>query len=753
MVGTNNDEYAVDKDQKKELDVESLGDSKGLFVVDQDYEDNIKALLPTTDDVNIPSLTFRVWLLGTIMCLVMGYINQLLTFRNNATLLNPYLAVLLSYPIGRFLAAVLPTARFHLPLLGECSLNPGPYSAKETILIYIMASTGAGGIYGTDNLFVQKYYYNMDIGAWAGIGFLLATMLSGFGIAGVLHRYLVRPAHMMWPSALPQIALVRSFHQSDYSDKDPNVGENGRRHMSRLRFFGLALLGMSIYEVIPTVFAPALQGFGILCLFSTDRVLQMVSSPILGVGALSFGLDWNYIGGVAINYPWWVQVNSFVGTVILAWIITPLAWRYNWLGNPPLVDPLNTVRMFNSTGDAVGATDLVDPTTHTLMLDAYEAQKPFWIGEYFAITYMTSFTTFAAALSHTIAWYGKDIWARFRASRYEEDDIHCQLIDKYPQVPRMWYNAVFMVPAVLGIVVCHFTDIKMPWYLSLLSIVMSLVVSIPFSLICAITGTGLATNVISEFLVGTIYTGHPIVMMAFKCLSVTVCGAVMTLLQDLKVGHYMKIAPRHVFISQLYSQVISVLICYASLQAWVANPIHVQWVTDPDTYANDAVASKWSSQSGYETYYNASLIWGAIGPVRFFFASYTPLVIGGFLLGFLMPVATKLAHEYIGGPIPWALINAPIMTNIFGAGSSQAGPLPSIITSFIFQYLVYRYRTKWWQRYNYVMSVAFDVAIVIVNLINVYALADYSPPHWALNPTGASDLCPNVTPDKVVASS
>ncbi|KAL7749146.1 OPT superfamily [Sorochytrium milnesiophthora] len=736
----------------KGIDAESKAADKG-FVIDQDYEDNIKALLPLTDNVNTPSLTFRVWVLGTLFCVALGAINQILTFRPSPFSITAYVAVMLSYPLGKLMAATLPTTKFHIPLIGECSLNPGPYSAKETILIYTMASTGTTGVYGTDNLFVQKYYYNMDIGAAASIFFLLATMLSGFGVAGICQRFLVRPAHMLWPSALPQIALVNSFHAGDTSDKDPDVGENGRRHMSRLKVFFIACAIMFVWEWFPNYIASAVGTVSIVCLITKNSIAQEVGSAAVGLGVGSFTLDWGYITGASMNFPWWVQVNSFVSSVLFLWILTPWSWRSNWFGQPPLNEALNTPHVYNSTGDRIHAGDLVDPKTFALDMDLYNAQKPFWISPFFAWSYFGSLALFTASLAHTACWYGKDIWTRFRYSRMESDadDIHCQLIDKYPTVPNLWYAAWFIIPTVIGIVVCHVTDINMPWYLSLLTVFVTFLLSIPFAVIQATSGVQLATNVISEFLVGLIYPGHPVVMMAFKCFSVTVCGAVLTLLQDLKVGHYMKIAPRHMFISQMYSQIVAVLVCYVTLVGWDSSSEHIDWVVNSQNYTKDAVAKNWSSAQGYQTYFSASLLWGALGPKRFFIDSYGPLVIAAFLAGIILPVVCKLAYEFVGGPIPWALINAPLLFNSPSPGGNNGNVLSSILVSLLFQFFMYRYRTKWWQRYNYILSVAFDVATALVTVIVALALANYPMPVWVLNPdqnVHNTDYCDAVIDDK-----
>ncbi|KAL7748387.1 OPT superfamily [Sorochytrium milnesiophthora] len=749
----------VDKDMELQ-DIKSPLDEKAVddkaFVVDEDYQENIKAQLPTTDDVNTPSFTFRVWLIGTLMCILLGAVNTLMIFRTQSVAITAYVAILLAYPLGKFLAAVLPTARFSLPYFGQCSLNPGPYTAKETVLIYIMASTGATGIYGIDNLFVQKHNYDLDIGAGAGLLFLVATMLSGFGIAGFAQRFLVRPAHMLWPSALPQVAMITSFHASDNTDKDPNVGENGRRHMSRLKFFGLAAFGCFLWQLIPATIAPTLSNIALLCYFSKDHIVQHLGSPIKGTGILSFTLDWNMMGSGNMVFPWWVQVNSLVNGILFFYIIVPLAWRGNWFGNPLLNKQLNTSSVFDKHGNATSALTLVDSTTHELIMEKYNAKAPFWVSPMFALAYFCQFVVFAASISHTIAWYGKDIVRRVRSARLNEDqnDIHCQLIDKYPEVPRVWYAFFFVAPAVIGILVCHFTGINMQWYLTVLAFFTTILGAIPFAMVSATTGISLYMNVIGEMIIGVINPGRPIVMMAYKCFSVTVCSAVITLLQDLKVGHYLKIAPRHVFVAQVYSQIVAVLVCYGVYAGWTSNPVHVDWILNPDKYADDPIASKWNSGQTMTVYYNASILWGAFGPIRFFFTSYLSLVIAGFVLGFVLPVLLKLGHDYIGGRVPWSLISIPVIFTPWGMNGYFSGTISGFIVAIIFQFYAYRYRNKWWKRYNLILATALDVGLAATTIFTTYALAEVNFPNWLLNPAKPTpqDYCSAVVSDQVLAA-
>ncbi|KAL7749974.1 OPT superfamily [Sorochytrium milnesiophthora] len=593
------------------------------------------------------------------------------------------------------------------------------------------------------------FYYGVDIGTAASLGFLLATMMAGFGIAGICHRFLVRPAHMIWPSVLLQITLIQSFHKE--------AEDNTDRGSSRLRFFAVAVVAVVVYQFVPGYLAPLLSSIGIICLLTSNPIAQHIGSPNKGVGVLSFSLDWSIIGalGNPLTVPFWVQYNVFMSWIIFAWVLTPLAWRGQWFGGPTLGIVLNTSELVNKTGDVVGARQLVDPVTNDLLLDVYNAQAPFYMSPFFAFTHCAAFAAFPAAISQALVWHGRDLFRRFRSAslQEDEDDIHCQLIDRYPAVPWTWYALFFVVPAALGIVVCHTSGIDMPWYLSLLSLAVSVCGSIPYGILYAVTGIQLSLKVMSEFLIGVISPGHPILVMAFRTLAVTVALAVTKLLEDLKVGHYMKVPPRHVFLAQMYAQVLAVLVAYATLDGWTRDPQHVDWVVHPERYTHDPIAAQWKSSGAFFMAYNISLIWGAIGPVRFFITSYLPLVCIGFAIGGLIPVLCKLGDMYFPTRFPWRLVSAPLLLCLYGPGISTAIPMTSILITFASQYWAFRYRRAWWKRYNYVLATALDIGAVVSTILIVYTIHAHQVrgPTWALDGQ-SGDFCTQVKTDKALAS-
>lgn len=60
-------------------------------------------------------------------------------------------------------------------------------------------------------------------------------------------------------------------------------------------------------------------------------------------------------------------------------------------------------------------------------------------------------------------------------------------------------------------------------------------------------------NVITELIVGYLYPGRPLANVTFKTYGYISMSQALWLLQDFKLGHYMKIPPRSMFVVQVSS--------------------------------------------------------------------------------------------------------------------------------------------------------------------------------------------------------
>ena len=77
---------------------------------------------------------------------------------------------------------------------------------------------------------------------------ILATQLTGFGIAGLARRFLVWPASMVWPQNLVACTLLNTLHAED----DSQGGGT-----SRYKFFMITAVAAFFYYFLPGVsFSP-----------------------------------------------------------------------------------------------------------------------------------------------------------------------------------------------------------------------------------------------------------------------------------------------------------------------------------------------------------------------------------------------------------------------------------------------------------------------------------------------------------------
>lgn len=107
------------------------------------YEE-VAANVSTQDNPQLPCLTFRSCVLGLLFTCFLAFVNQFFTFRTMPIFLSMIVAQLLSYPMGRVMASILPHRTFML--FGgrwRFSFNPGPFSVKEHCIISIMANTAS----------------------------------------------------------------------------------------------------------------------------------------------------------------------------------------------------------------------------------------------------------------------------------------------------------------------------------------------------------------------------------------------------------------------------------------------------------------------------------------------------------------------------------------------------------------------------------------------------------------------------------
>jgi OPT family oligopeptide transporter len=177
--------------------------------------EEVRLTVTNTDDSTLPVWTFRMWFLGLLSCCLLSFLNQFFAYRSEPLVISQITVQIATLPLGRLMAAVLPSKTFKIPGFGskQFSFNPGPFNMKEHVLITIFANAGSafgsGSPYAVGIVNIIKAFYGRSISFFAAWLLIITTQVLGYGWAGLLRKYVVEPAHMWWPSTLVQVSLFR----------------------------------------------------------------------------------------------------------------------------------------------------------------------------------------------------------------------------------------------------------------------------------------------------------------------------------------------------------------------------------------------------------------------------------------------------------------------------------------------------------------------------------------------------------------
>lgn len=248
----------------------------------------------------------------------------------------------------------------------------------------------------------------------------------------------------------------------------------------------------------------------------------------------------------------------------------------------------------------------------------------------------------------------------------------------------------------------------------------------------------LSLNVISELLIGYIYPGRPIANMVFKLYGLNIQSYALEFISELKMAHYMKIAPKSMFIAQITGTIISSLVGYAT-SWWLLSS--VENICVPERLPK---GSPWTCP-GMNYTYAASIVWGAIGPQRIYFPNgqYSKQFYF-FLIGLIGPLIIWGASKFF--PEKEWIKNINI-SNLFGGTSSL--PVYGVanfwswtIVRILYNLIVYRNYKDWWASYNYVLAYGLDMGVAFLSLLTSLTLGlngIYGVDWWGLD---IGDHCP-----------
>lgn len=142
-------------------------------------------------DEDVPCNTLRAWTIGMLLVVLGASMNTLFSLRAPSISIGPLIAQIISWPMGHGWARFVPNKS--LNFFGKrIPLNPGPFNIKEHSIIVVMAGVSFSVAYATDIILAQLVFYKQNFGITFQLLLTISTQSLGYGIAGMMRRFLGR---------------------------------------------------------------------------------------------------------------------------------------------------------------------------------------------------------------------------------------------------------------------------------------------------------------------------------------------------------------------------------------------------------------------------------------------------------------------------------------------------------------------------------------------------------------------------------
>ncbi|GMK55614.1 hypothetical protein CspeluHIS016_0206700 [Cutaneotrichosporon spelunceum] len=692
----------------------------------------VRAVVDSTDDLSMPSLTFRTWFIGCLFSAIGAFINELFANRNPPISVSSDVAQVLAYPLGKFMERVLPRRQF--TLFGRTfSLNPGRFNQKEHMLITMMCTIAFSTPYSGYIVFVQALpqYFNQRYARQ--FGYQITNTLGAQFIARLRSCRSEPPlpgVPQFLPTSLSTLALNTAFHADDHH---PVPGPFKRVYAwTRLRFFYVMMAGMFIWFWIPGYLFEALMVPNWMTWIAPqNQALAAITGHRTGLGIdpiSTFEWSWGTATTTPLVTPLFSILNQFFGFCVAGIMILGIYYTNSY--NTGYL-PINTNRTYDNRGKGFNVSRIVDKYGKMDNAKFQQYSEP-WLAAGNIVIYFWFFAVYTAMVSYTILYHrhelavsSRSMWRQIKKSFRrgpqpdveEEDDltedIHWRLMKHYPEVPEWWYFIVLIVALGIGIAGVEAYPTQVTPAVVPYGVLLALIFMIPIGLIYAVTGQQVTLNVIAEFVGASIVPGDALAMNYFKMYGYITAAHALAFSKDLKLAHYTKINPRHTFWAQMVATLISAFACTALFNFLLGFK---------NICTNDATFNM--TCPGTNTFFTASVFWGSYGPLKLFGPEghYKTLLIG-FPVGLVLPFITfvltrKVKSKFVRSLHPVAMTYGALSW----APYNMSHQLPGVIMTYISWVIIKPRFLAFWARYNYVLYSAFVTGVAISAIVVFFAL-------------------------------
>ncbi|EKD19160.1 uncharacterized protein L3040_007271 [Drepanopeziza brunnea f. sp. 'multigermtubi'] len=736
-------EVAVDDDSIKDSD-----DKDHIIITGRDAA---KYLLPLRDD-HESALTFRSIFLATLLSGFQATMYQIYAFKPTSVTIQGTFIVLIAYFVGNAWAKLLPRGD-HLEARWRAKggvgnpprwitvvsfLNHGPWNLKEHAICSITATSASNAAASIQVFAAQDIFYSLPLSATTVILTVISIGLFGYGVAGMLRPICVWHVDAVYWSTLPTVKTLQGLHWQEVKSSKP------------MRFFWYAFGSMFIYEFFPAYIFPWLNSVSIPCLAAMNatgskaKVLTNLFGGSLnneGLGLFSVSFDWQYITSFNSSLPLKLQLNAAMGYGVC--IIAMLAIYYGNGWNSKSL-PFMSTRLLAEDGSKYPLTKVfVGGVLDEAALEQYGS--PIITGT-FAYAMLMANAAIGALVAHCILFWGGDIKNSYKSARKGEyNDIHhAHMAKHYKETPWWWYALVLVISFVLGLIVVLTQDVTLPAWGYIVALITGIIIA-PFSCILySRFGNGIATNNFSKMLAGLMIPGKPVGNMYFAAFSHNVINNCVVLCNDLKMGEYLKIAPRTMFLTQCYGTILGGFVNYAVMTSIVRGR--------QEELANTNGSASWSGAHAQS--YNTNATTWALAKYLYKSGTQYNMVPIGMAIGAGVVAVHRVVVYFRPRVGSFSLdeINFPQFIQYSGFipyNASQTCVIFSqVLAGFFVQFYLRNYRPRWFRDYSYLVTGAWDGASLFALFILSFAVfgaggvAKPFPKWWGNNVDGYYDHCP-----------
>lgn len=192
-----------------ECEVEKVVAGTGNPIIDNAWDDDhpaIKDLPPAVrrvvsldDDPNALTLTFRYYFLTLLFVLPGAFLSQLSHYRTTYAPYSIFFVQIASDHVGLWLAKTLPAWTIKIPFTKyQFSLNPGPWSVKEHVLVTLSAASGATYNLAYTPVSIAELYFDQKVNPLIAIVFMWSVVWTGYSFAAISRQFLLYDPQYPW---------------------------------------------------------------------------------------------------------------------------------------------------------------------------------------------------------------------------------------------------------------------------------------------------------------------------------------------------------------------------------------------------------------------------------------------------------------------------------------------------------------------------------------------------------------------------